>query len=85
VATAYENELGGGNTNTSGGRVSATEIIRAALSGGDNRFATSPTATSPRSEPYTAIKIFIAFPQPLFRQRRAIENQADQVVATDYA
>jgi len=42
VATAYENELGGGNTNTSGGRVSATEIIRAAPSGGNAILISSP-------------------------------------------
>jgi hypothetical protein len=41
--------------------------------------------SSSYSEPSTAIKIFIAFPPSRFRQRRAIDNQADQVVATDYA
>src|SRR5262245_12243694 len=60
-------------------------MIRAALSAGQGRFATSSTATSLHSEPSIAIKIFIALPPSRFRQRRAIDNQADQVIAADYA
>jgi hypothetical protein len=56
------NGYGGVNDSTFGGKVSATEIIGAALSAGHGRFATSSATSSLHSEPSTANRIFIVLP-----------------------